>query len=165
MPSGLIYQHRYNNEDLTKSKVYKLVSNKTDKIYVGTTTLPLSTRLSIHKSTAMKNIKACSSKILFQDNAEVKIELLIEFDCQTRAQLRVLEEAYRFQYGNLCVNKNRAFTTPEEKKEYTILWQIRNQDKYRRQKAQYYQLHKDFIKQRARAYYYNKKNQNIQVDV
>jgi len=129
MPIGLLYQHRYNNEDFNQAKVYKLVSNKTEKIYIGSTTLSLSTRLSIHKHQALHCSKPCSSKVLFENGAEVKIELLQEFGCETRKQMKVLEACLMAGYGDLCCNKNSAIgKTPDQMKYYYREYNRKNKD-------------------------------------
>ena len=47
--------------DYSLSKIYKLVSNKTSDIYIGSCLMRLSTRLSQHKN---KNNQAVSKKFL-----------------------------------------------------------------------------------------------------
>ena len=60
-------------------KIYKLVSNISSDIYIGSTINKLSHRLNVHKC---KNNK-CVSKQLFANDAVVQIILIEMFPCST----------------------------------------------------------------------------------
>ena len=71
--------------DYTKTKIYKLY-NESGNTYIGSTTLPLSRRLSKHKSDAKYSSKhtTCASRELFENNNNVFIELIEYFPCENK---------------------------------------------------------------------------------
>ena len=77
--------------DYSKGKVYKLISDGTDDIYIGSTTQKLYKRLAVHKCTALtsKN-KYCSSNPLFE-KGNVKIILIEDYPCERKEQLLARE--------------------------------------------------------------------------
>ena len=58
--------------DYSKGKIYKLVSNKTNDVYIGSCLMTLSTRLSGHRGKSNKT----SSKRMFEDDAIITIVLI-----------------------------------------------------------------------------------------
>ena len=87
------------------SKIYKLRNTTTNKIYIGSTTRDLKTRLREHKSlyTSCKTKKEISY-LLFNETDNVIIELLENVNCKNRKELEERELHY---IQNLdCINKN-----------------------------------------------------------
>lgn len=95
------------------SKIYIIKSNKTDKVYVGSTTLKLKNRLSNHRCEYKKGNRYLSSFeiIKYDDNY---IELIKEFPCNNRDELEK-EEGYYIKTLN-SVNKNICGRNKLEKK-------------------------------------------------
>ena len=89
--------------DYSLSKIYKLVSNKTSDIYIGSCLMRLSTRLSNHK----KKTNDCSSKKLFVDDAIITIVLIENFACNTKNELKA-RELFHITANN-CINVNKPF--------------------------------------------------------
>ena len=89
--------------DYQLSKIYKLVSNKTSDIYIGSCLMRLSTRLSQHKN---KNNKAVSKK-LFTDDSIITIVLIENFPCNTKNELKA-RELHHITTNN-CINANKPF--------------------------------------------------------
>ena len=85
------------------SQIYKLVSNMTSDIYIGSCLMRLSTRLSNHK----KKTNECSSKKLFVDDAIITIVLIENFPCNTKNELKA-RELYHITSNN-CINANKPF--------------------------------------------------------
>jgi len=86
------------------SKIYQLKNTTTNKIYIGSTTRDLKTRLREHKSlyTSGKTKKE-KSYLLFNDTDNVIIELLENINCKNKKELHD-RELYYIQ--NLdCINK------------------------------------------------------------
>lgn len=126
----------YNN-----SKIYKIISNMGDEIYIGSTTQPLHKRFSKHKSDFKcwqnKKTNYTSSFQLFEKFGieNCKIILIEEFPCENKDQLRAKEQFYIDSM--ICVNKYNSFLTPQKKKE---------QDK------EYYELNKEKILEKVKEY-------------
>ena len=91
---------------LSKAKIYKIIDNTNDNIYIGSTCCSLKTRLSKHKSNYKRflnglyhNVK--SFNILKND--DYKIELLENCDIKTKDELLARERFYI--ENNDCLNK------------------------------------------------------------
>ena len=113
-------------------KIYTIKSNLTDKIYIGSTASPLTTRFSLHKSNNKQFIagtdkKYCSSfEILnFGDSY---IELLEHYPCENKNQL-VKREGQLIR-TNECVNKYIAGRTRAE-------WRQDNKQKIQQYEIEY----------------------------
>ena len=100
-------------------RIYKLVSNHTNDIYIGSTTRPLHQRLWDHKSdneSFSKGLinKICSSKQLY-DLGKVEIILIENYPCNSKEELLMRER--HFIESIECVNKKIPIRTVEERKE------------------------------------------------
>ena len=87
--------------DYSLSKIYKLVSNKSPEIYIGSCATRLSTRLSEHKCKSNR----CVSKKLFVDDAIVTIVLIKDYPCDNKNMLKARE--LHHITNNMCINANR----------------------------------------------------------
>lgn len=88
-------------------KIYKIISNQTDKVYVGSTTQPLCERLSSHRSKYKrylinKNTYITSFELVKYDDA--KIILIENYPCQNKEELHAKEYDWMDKTEN-CVNK------------------------------------------------------------
>ena len=81
-------------------KIYKLVSNISDDIYIGSTTYKLSERLYKHKLSS----NLCHSKQMFVNNAKIKIILIELYPCSNKMELN-MRENYVITTTN-CINKH-----------------------------------------------------------
>ena len=95
--------------DYSKGKIYKLVSNHTDDIYIGSTCDLLSKRLYQHKLKFEyyqngKGNYISSFEICKYD--DVRILLMKEYPCENKYQLERKEGKYQEKYE--CVNKHIA---------------------------------------------------------
>jgi len=93
---------RYEN-----AKIYKLVSNKTADVYIGSCLITLARRLGTHKS----DYNECSSKKMFEvPNAIITIVLIEALpNCKSKAEMKARELHYMTIIP--CINKNRPFVT------------------------------------------------------
>ena len=99
-----------------QGKIYKIISSKTDKIYIGSTTMPrLSTRMSNHRSAFKRynndkenNDYLSSFEMLQYDDAT--IVLIKAFPCDSRDALREEEQVVIDEHAGICINKHRADT-------------------------------------------------------
>ena len=104
--------------DLSKAKVYKVVSPNTDKVYIGTTTQDLVIRFSKHKGQYryyLKNketVYMCGCfKVL--EAGDARIEFIEDYPCDTLEELRIREGHWIKQQEN-CVNVQIAGRTAKE---------------------------------------------------
>jgi len=93
-------------------KIYKIISDSTDKIYIGSTTKKkLSERLSQHRKDYrkwLKNPKKYDRITSFEilKYCDCRIVLIENYPCNNKDELRQREEFYRKEYINNCVNHN-----------------------------------------------------------
>jgi len=139
-------------------KIYKIVCNKTNLVYIGSTTQKyLSDRLKGHRCNYKrflenKNRNVSSFKIL--ENNDFYIELIELFPCNSKDELLVRE---RYYFDNIdCINKVRPQITKEEEKERDTLNRKKryenNKDKILDIQHQYYQENKEKIKEHKKIY-------------
>jgi len=119
-------------------KVYKIVCNEVDKVYIGSTGQTLQKRMVMHMNSMNRWI---NGKMHFLSSFEIlqypsaRIELISEHDIEYtddkdfKTKLRVLENIEMLKWDNR-VNRNRAFTTKEEKLEYIKKFQENNKEKH-----------------------------------
>jgi len=103
-------------------KIYKVVDNTNNNIYIGSTVDTLSQRLSNHLST-FKRLKESNiggnctiNKIL--ENGDYSIELIELFPCETKIELEG-REAHHI-VNNQCINKKKKGSTIDRKDYYQI---------------------------------------------
>ena len=96
--------------DYQNSKIYKLISNETENIYIGSTTRRyLCNRLADHKSSYKryndgKDKSRCQSFELLK-LGDVKIILLENYPCNNKDELASREQYWIDQNKSLCINK------------------------------------------------------------
>jgi hypothetical protein len=138
-------------------KIYKLISNHTDKIYVGSTCQPLCERKAEHKRDYNRYLNGkknyiTSFEIVKYDYCQI---ILIEnYPCNTKEELHARERHFIEQLD--CVNKvipGRTYRQHYEDNKEIILQrkkQYRNENKDKIK--QYYQDNKDHIKDKVKQY-------------
>jgi GIY-YIG catalytic domain len=134
--------------DYKKAKIYKIVDNTNNNIYIGSTTQELSKRLGVHRSyyRGWKNNKikytGTSSKILENDNYQ--IVLIESVVCNNKEQLLQRERHYIDTLD--CVNKVIPLRT---KKEYRKA----NRDRINAEAKKYRKANREKISEYKREYY------------
>jgi len=133
--------------DYQNSKIYKIVCNETNDVYIGSTTQPLSTRMSKHRCD-FKRYQAgtyhyvSSFEILKYPTA--KILLVRNCPCNSREELEAIEGS--FIKNNECVNKITPGRTKAE-------WYQDNAETIKQRHNQYRKDNAEQIKQRGKRYY------------
>jgi hypothetical protein len=148
--------------DYAKGKIYKIVSDLTDKIYIGATCSQLNKRYYEHKSFYKTGRKTCNSLELFK-LGETRIELIEDFPCERKEQLNAREGYYIKLYKDICINRNIAGRTHKEYKQDNKEQLIKQHKKYyeshKEQKKQYYEVNKENIKEAQKRY--KQKNEGV----
>lgn len=93
--------------------IYKITSDKTNKIYIGSTTMNLKYRLRQHISTYYNKKNVSSIEIIKYGNA--KIELLEQIEFINIKKLKEKEGEYIKINNDICVNKQIAGRTYQER--------------------------------------------------
>jgi hypothetical protein len=117
-------------------KIYKIVSDKTDKIYIGSTTRHLNIRLNDHRHQSKGH--SCSSLQLFIIDPNCKIELIENYPCNSKIELHMRERFYILQNKHICVNIVVPLRTTHE-------WYIDNIEYCKITNYHYYNKHKHHI--------------------
>lgn len=120
-------------------KIYQLWSPEGDLVYIGSTTQPLHQRLSGHKRGSI----GCSSKRLFETYQDVRIELVENYPCNTKAELNKREGLYIRKTA--CVNRCVAGRSKQE-------WYADNKEQLAEQGKQYYEANRESIAERVKQY-------------
>jgi len=136
--------------DYSLGKIYKLVSDKTDKIYVGSCVISLNRRFSKHKCNTKKK---CSSRKLFVDGATVSIKLIEDFPCETKNELKIRERYHII--NNDCINANKPYISDllYGTAEYSAEYYTENKDVILKNVAEYRADNKDMILKQKAEYY------------
>ena len=132
--------------DYSKAKIYKVLNDVDDDVYIGATCQSLSMRMVGHRkartSTKHKNYK------LYRKMNEIGvehfyIELFKETPCDNKEQLRAIEGDYIRKYGTL--NSNIAGRTREE-------WNEQNKERKNEQsKIRYGEKRQEILEQQKQA--------------
>jgi hypothetical protein len=133
-----------------KIHIYKIWSPLGNRIYIGSTEQPLSHRYSCHVCDYLNKKNKCSSHLIFMmygvENCQ--ISLIESHIVDSKLAQRKIERLY-YEFHRLeCVNKNRPYTSEEEKKE-----QIKKLGKEWYEKNQLYKRH------RSLSNYYKKRDE------
>jgi len=130
-------------------KIYKLVSDSTDKIYVGSTCNPLYKRINQHRQDYKRNRTISSKEIIkFED---CKIILIEDFACERKEQLTARERYWIEQNKNICVNMKIPTRTDNE-------YYKQNKDKLLEQSKEYREQNKDNIREQRKEFYKQNKD-------
>ncbi len=166
----------------SNGKIYKIVSNQTDLIYVGSTTQSLSQRKATHLSS---RYNTCSSREILQYE-DARIILIEKYSCNDNEELKQREQYFMDKFraeGFKLVNNNRAFgldlqrannrkkdyyennkeflkeihkewreDNKEKDNERKKKWSKNNQEKVKETQKEYYQKNKEKVKEKTKEY-------------
>jgi len=155
-------------EQIIKGKVYCIRNTINDKIYVGSTIQGLSVRMAEHRRRSKKNN---NMKIYFALRElgvnNFYIELIENYDCKTKEELRAREQYYirlydcfKNGYNNNCakrdVIKNQEML--EYYKNYNEKRYEENKDQINKRNKKFYENNKVNISEYSREYYIKNKD-------
>ncbi len=131
-------------------KIYKIIDNTNNNIYIGSTIKTLKRRLQIHI-----NGLNCISKDIIKNN-NFKIELIENYPCNNNNELRKREQYY---INNLkCINIRNAYTDMKE-------YRIKNKDYYKEYNTEYRIKNKDYYKEYRKEYNFKNKDKRKDRDI
>ena len=152
--------------DYKNGKIYQILNNVNDDVYVGSTTQPLCKRLYKHKSNS-KVLVECKAP-LYELMREIGkyifyIELIESYPCNNIEELRAREGYYIRERGSL--NKLIAGRTHQE-------WNEENKEHIKSYKKQYHKDNQESINVKLKKYYKDnkesinqKQNEKIQCSI
>ena len=130
--------------DYKNGKIYKIVSDLTDLIYIGSTCSPLSKRHYGHKKSFKTGKKTCTSIELIK-LGETRIELIEDYPCERIEQLNAREGYHIKLNKDICVNRNIAGRTRKE-------WVNDNKDDIKEKRKEFYEANKAKILESNKKY-------------
>lgn len=138
------------------SKIYKIISKNTDRVYIGSTTKCLEHRLSNHVSDYKEykktyNIKHGTYASMILNFGNYSIELIENICCENKKELEKIEGKWQKNTPNR-VNKNVAGRTLNE-------YRYDNKGKIKESRQKYYEENKDEIKKCVNQYRENNKDE------
>jgi hypothetical protein len=114
----------------SSGKIYKIVNNIDQLIYVGSTIKSLSQRFSVHKCEAKRSPNIKLYKHFAKHGIDhFEIILIKLFPCNNRTELDIEEERIKIRL-NAQLNTNRAHQTSEQLKEQIKEYQKEYQNEY-----------------------------------
>lgn len=127
-----------------QGRIYKITSDATHLIYIGSTTCPLSVRMSKHRYNYKKYTEGkyhrVSSFDIFAVDPKCQIVLLEEYPCGSREELVKRERHYVELHRPICVN----IQVPGRKhSEYAALWYANNRQAAAARHLEWYRKNKD----------------------
>ena len=158
---NLKYTHIIFNSTMpnySNGKIYKLSSPKTDMIYIGSTTMNLNRRLSVHKSMCKRYengigqyLSACK---IYAVDKNPNIELIQLFPCLNRKQLDKQEGIVIQKHKAKCCNHN---IPSRSQKDYQLL----NKASIRAYHQRYYLKNRVKIMNQQLTYYHKKNSPSL----
>jgi len=140
--------------DYKNGKIYKITSNSTDKIYIGSTCQTLCLRISQHRKgyKIVKNGNKTRNMSSYELIAlgDAIITLIEDYPCERKEQLHARERYHIELNKDICINKCIPTRTIKEYEED-------NKDKISAKNKEYYQQNKDKILERVKNYVENSK--------
>jgi len=144
-------------------RVYKIIDNTNNNVYIGSTKKPLRLRLQQHKANYKSYLKGGTNYIKSFDiikNDDYKIEELEFIEYENKKELYLREKFYI--KNNDCINKN---ITGRSKKEYyddniqkILKYHKEHYENHKDDKKEYYQLNKEKRAEYQNKYYENNKD-------
>ncbi len=132
----------YNN-----GKIYKIISNLTEQVYIGSTVLSLAKRKANHKYNYKRYQEGkCNYTTSFEliKLGDIDIILIEKYCCLNKEEL-LKRERYFIENSKNCINKTIPIRTDEEKKKHIKAYHEINKDKINNRQKKYNEEHKEKI--------------------
>ena len=126
-----------------EGKIYKLWSDTSDNLYIGSTTCPLAQRLYKHKNAIKRGLS--TTAIAMREHTNIRIELIENFPCNSKDELLKREGEHIRFHRNDILNHDVAGRT---KKEYYE----ENADKLKQHKRDWYKANVEHVRETNRIY-------------
>ena len=155
----------YNN-----GKIYKIVSDEDEMVYVGSTTQPLSSRMSGHRAAYKRFLNGKTNNVTSFEILKFescKIVLIEDYPCERKDQLHTKERFYieslncvnrclpgrtnkEWKQANKEKNKEKDREWRQANKEYNKEWRQANKEKIKEKDRKYRQNNKEKIAKKQR---------------
>ena len=132
-------------------KIYEIISDNTDMVYIGSCIVTLKERLIQHKNKA----NTCSSKSII-DCGDYDIYLIEKYSCNNNLELRIREQIYIDIYknnGKNVINLQNAYTSTEDKQKYHKEYKKNNKRQNYEYQKEYYKCNCEKLKNTEKQWY------------
>jgi len=153
--------------DYKNGKIYKLVNDVNDIIYIGSTTQPLYKRFDWHKRRS-RNESGKKVK-LYRAISEIgidhfKIVLIEEYPCENRQQLfaRETEMIIRFDSIKNGYNMIKSYVSDEEYAEWLKKYKISNKDYFSSIAKEHHKNNREILLSKMKEYYINNREKKLE---
>ena len=126
-------------------KIYKIVCNKTNDVYIGSTIRDLDARLKRHISDYERDAKRKCESYKIIKRGDYKIELVESYACNSRKELYQRETHWMNEIK--CINKCKSYRSEEEAKQYYINWCNDNKERIKKNNKEYNEKNKERLKE------------------
>jgi len=141
------------------AKIYKIVSENSNQIYIGSTIQTLKERLRKHRSDCKKEKGNCTSFIIIRQG-NYKIELIKDYPCNSKKELEREEGKYQIEMN--CINKCIA---GRGLKESCKAYYNKNKEELNMKTKKYHQEHKEELNMKSKKYHQEHKEElNIYIN-
>jgi hypothetical protein len=140
--------------NFNNGKIYKLISNLSDKMYIGSTCQSLPRRKAKHKNDYKRYLEGKANYMTSYELIKlgnIDIILLESFSCSNKEEL-YKKERYYIENTENCINKVRPSITIEDKEDYYKNYKEVNKDKINKRQKIYNEEHKDKINEYQKVY-------------
>ena len=103
------YKYKYDKYDYNNSCIYKLIHTKTNKMYIGSTILPLHIRLKRHQTCLRNPQNKTYSEMAAISKSGWQIEPIIKVKLASKQLLGFLETIYISHHQENVFNKNKKY--------------------------------------------------------
>jgi hypothetical protein len=142
--------------ELLTGRIYIIQSPNTEMVYIGSTTLSLKARFSLHVSKFKNITKSGSTSKFILEKGEAYIELIEEVEVESKRELKILEQKWIYQTPN-TVNMNRAYVTDEERaqdhRDCDSKYRKEHQEKIAEKQKKYYEANREKILEIRKEWY------------
>jgi group I intron endonuclease len=139
--------------NLDKGKVYKIINDVDDEVYIGSTTKRLSQRFGNHTQDAINRPTGkIHQKMRDLGNEHFAIELIELYPCETVKELRARED-YWIKQLKPALNVHGAVLNIEKRREY--MTQYAQLPKEKTRKKEFYNANIDSMREKSLQYYRN----------
>lgn len=148
--------------DYANGKIYRIVSDKTDVVYIGCTTQPLSKRMANHRSSYksyQKGKSALCSSFVILEYGDAKIELIEPFACENKKELMKREREIIDASPTACnkIGSPKSYQEWDEKhkekiKNYNKLWKQNNRERVRERARAWREKNREHLREYNRLY-------------
>ena len=149
-------------KDYSQGKIYRIINDIDDYIYVGSTTEKLSRRMCRHRSDMKKpyNNGKIYQHIRKHGPEHFQIILIRNYPCTNKEEL-LREERKEIELINeqIKLNVHIPIKSKEERVEYLNNWYENNKQRCNEQKKMYRDNNKERLNQQKKEYYQNNKEQ------